>query len=190
SDLSIIKSGFALAICSTFVLSIFLESFVTSFNTLFCLTNSGTATGLCPNFTNAPTYVGCNTTIRLGSFGTSTFSPESFVNDLVSDLMPSDSLLFSSVLLFAQAAISITKTIKKESILERSEIIMEWLIGLLGEDILFNYLTFSIHYFIPILLTLLFVYLEMQASIKLNETLHVQPSTEVQDQYIFVWMVP
>lgn len=38
---------------------------------------------------------------------------------------------------------------------------MEWLIGLLGEDILFNYLTFSIHYFIPILLTLLFVYLEM-----------------------------
>lgn len=67
---------------------------------------------------------------------------------------------------------------------------MEWLIGLLGEDILFNYLTFSIHYFIPILLTLLFVYLKMQASIKLNETLHVQPSTEVQDQYIFVWMVP
>lgn len=67
---------------------------------------------------------------------------------------------------------------------------MEWLIGLLGEDILFNYLTFSIHYFIPILLTLLFVYLEMQASIKLNETWYVQPSTEVQDQYIFVWMVP
>src|SRR5699024_1682369 len=110
SDLSIIKSGFALAICSTFVLSIFLASFVTSFNTLFCLTNSGTATGLCPNFTNAPTYVGCNTTIRLGSFGTSTFSPESFVNDLVSDLLPSDSLLFSSVLLFPQTAKSITKT--------------------------------------------------------------------------------
>src|SRR5699024_12450909 len=40
----------------------------------------------------------------------STFSPESFVNDLVSDLLPSDSLLFSSVLLFPQAAKSITKT--------------------------------------------------------------------------------
>lgn len=67
---------------------------------------------------------------------------------------------------------------------------MEWLIGLLGEDILINYVSFSIHYFIPLLLTLLFVYLQMQASFKLHHNWVERKSTEVEDQYIFVWIVP
>ncbi|WP_231922794.1 hypothetical protein [Mammaliicoccus stepanovicii] len=67
---------------------------------------------------------------------------------------------------------------------------MEWLIGLLGEDVLFNYLAFGIHYFIPILLTLLFVYLQMQANIKLHHNWFVKSSTEIDDQYIFEWIIP
>ena len=62
----IIKSGFTLATCSTLVLSIRLMPFVALFNTLFLATNFGTAIGLWPNFTKAPTYVGCNTAMRLG----------------------------------------------------------------------------------------------------------------------------
>lgn len=67
---------------------------------------------------------------------------------------------------------------------------MEWLIGLLGEEILINYVAFSIHYFIPVLLTLLIVYLQMQANIKLHKDWIVRFSTEVEDQYIFEWIVP
>lgn len=67
---------------------------------------------------------------------------------------------------------------------------MEWLISLLGEDILINYVAFSIYYFVPLLLTLLYVYLQMQANIKLHKNWIVRSSTEVEDQYIFVWIVP
>ena len=55
-----------MATCSTLVLSIRLMPFVALFNTLFLATNFGTAIGLWPNFTKAPTYVGCNTAMRLG----------------------------------------------------------------------------------------------------------------------------
>lgn len=67
---------------------------------------------------------------------------------------------------------------------------MEWLIGLLGEDILINYVAFSFQYFVPLLLTLLYVYLQMQASIKLHKNWVIRSSTEVEDQCMFVWIVP
>lgn len=44
-----------------------------------------TPTGLWPNSTNAPMYVGCNTTILFRSLGILIFSPLSCLNTLVSD---------------------------------------------------------------------------------------------------------
>ena len=60
-----IRSGFVFAICSILPWPILLMPLVASSSVLFCLTKSITPTGLCPNFTKVPIYVGCKTTILL-----------------------------------------------------------------------------------------------------------------------------